>query len=355
MEKLAASRRKFLSAGLPLGLAAVAGAEAAYASLAGAAPMAAATTAAGRAPEGEIWSQEYWAQRGDIKLNLFRKRASAPKPGDTNPILFLAHGSSISSRPSYDLHVPGHGEYSFMDVLARDGFDVWTMDFAGYGRSSKPDTNCNVAEGVEDLKAAVPVIARETGQERFHFYGESSGALRVGVYAMAQPERVNRLVLASFTYTGKDSPTLMERAKQLDFYRTHNRRPRDLAMIQSIFTRDKAGTTDPAVAEALAKAELPLGDSVPTGTYFDMVANLPLVDPAEIQSPVLIARGEFDGIATLADLSNFFLQLPVADRQFAILPGLAHSLGTGYNRQCLWYTVREFLGVPPRQDKQSGV
>ncbi len=43
-------------------------------------------------------------------------------------MLFLVHGSSISARPSFDLTVPGGGEYSLMNVFARYGFDVWTMD-----------------------------------------------------------------------------------------------------------------------------------------------------------------------------------------------------------------------------------
>ena len=38
-------------------------------------------------------------------------------------------------------------------------------------------------------------------------------------------------------------------------------------MIRSIFTRDKPGTTDPAIAEFLADEELKFGDQVPTGTY----------------------------------------------------------------------------------------
>src|SRR5439155_1103206 len=93
------------------------------------------------------------------------------------------------------------------------------------------------------------------------------GALRAGAFAMARPERVDRLILEAFTFTGKGSPTLTKRREGLEYFRTHHRRPRDRDMIRSIFTRDKPGTSDPAVAEALADAELPFGDSIPTGTY----------------------------------------------------------------------------------------
>jgi pimeloyl-ACP methyl ester carboxylesterase len=168
---------------------------------------------------------------------------------------------------------------------------------------------------------------------------------------MAYPERVGRLVLAAFTYTGQGSPTLNDRAKQLEFYRTHSRRPRDRDMIRSIFTRDKVGTADPAVAEVLADAEMPFGDSVPTGTYLDMTQSLPVVDPRKVHSPVLLVRGEYDGIATEEDLISFFTKLPNGDRELAIIPGMAHSVVLSYNREQSWQIVRGFLERPGRHDR----
>jgi pimeloyl-ACP methyl ester carboxylesterase len=174
------------------------------------------------APSGDqkISSSEYWAKKGNVSLYLFRKRLDAPKSSQAPPpVLFLVHGSSISSRPSFDLTVPGRGEYSLMNTFAQYGFDVWAMDHENYGRSTRTDGNSDIASGVEDLKAAVDLVVKETGREKIHFFGESSGGLRAGAYAMAQPNRVDRLVLGAFTYKGENSPTLRERAKQLDYYR----------------------------------------------------------------------------------------------------------------------------------------
>jgi pimeloyl-ACP methyl ester carboxylesterase len=309
---------------------------------------------AGGPSNQKIWSGEYWAKKGDLALYIFRKRLGTPKPGETaKPILFLAHGSSVSSRPSFDLSVPGHGDYSLMDKFAEYGFDVWTMDFEGYGRSGIGPGNSDIASGVEDIKAASEVIFRETGQTRFHLYGESGGALRVGAFAMAEPQRVDRLVLVSFTWTGQGSPTLSKRSESVEYYRTHNRRPRDRDMIRSIFTRDKPGTSDPVVAEAMADGELKFGDTAPTGTYLDMTTRLPIVDPLKVLAPVLIARGEYDGIATEGDLLNFFRNLPVPDREFVILPGASHSVALGVNRQQFWHVVRCFLEMPERMDVQN--
>ena len=301
-----------------------------------------------RAGGGGIWSQEYWANKGSVRLYMYRKRMGVPQAGQPPlPVLFLAHGSSVSGRPQFDITVPGSGDYSLMDKFAEYGYDVWTMDFEGYGRSSRTDGNSDIASGVEDLKAAAEVMERETGRQRFHFYGQSSGSLRVGAFAMAAPERVDRLVLAAFTYTGEGSPTLEDRARQVEFYRANNRRPRNRDSIRSTFTRDMPGTSDPAVAEAIADAELPFGNSVPSGTYLDMTANLPVVDPLKVSAPVLILRGEHDGIADEQDLLTFFKKLPNFDRQMVALPDTAHTIHLGYNRHQLWYVLRNFLEMPP--------
>lgn len=356
ISNLRSSRRSFLKSAGPTiagGFAALNLTGEAFARQAAGAPSATGSETASANPH--IWSHDYWAQKGDVKLYMFRKRLGAPKPGQPGlPVLFLVHGSSISSRSTFDLTVPGHGEYSMMNKFAEYGFDVWTMDFEGYGRSSPADGNSNIADGVRDLAAAMEVLERETGQQRYHFFGESSGALRAGAFAMAHPERIHRLVLAAFTYTGQGSPTLANRAKRLDFYRTHKLRTRDRNMIRSIFTRDKVGTSDPAVAEALANAELKFGDTVPTGTYLDMTANLPIVDPLKLHAPVLIARGEYDGIASQEDLMNFFSKLASSERQFVVFAGAAHSLVLCSNRRQFWHVTRAFLEMPPRLDALRG-
>jgi len=294
----------------------------------------------------EIWSSEYWAKKGGVPLWMYRKRLGAPRQGDpAKPIVFFVHGSSVTSRV-FDLTVPGKGDYSLMNEFARYGFDCWTMDHENYGKSGRTSGNSDVASGVEDLKAAAEVLTRETGQTKYHFVGESSGALRAGAYAMVAPDRIQRLVFAAFTYKGEGSPTLKKRAEQVDYYRTHNMRKRDREMIRSIATRDKPGTSDIAAIEALADVELQFGDQIPTGTYLDMTANLPVVIPEKVLAPVLLVRGEYDGIATVADLEEFYNKLPNGDRQFVILPGTAHSVVLAINRQLFWHVTRAFLTMP---------
>jgi alpha-beta hydrolase superfamily lysophospholipase len=300
------------------------------------------------ASTGDIWSQEYWAQKGSTKLNLWRKRIGAPRPGEQRPILFLVHGSSNSTRSSYDLIMPpGHGEYSMMNIMAREGYDVWTMDHDGYGYSQSSGNNSDIMSGVEDLKAAMPVIQKETGLSKMHMYGTSSGGIRAAAFAQAKPEHVDRLILSAFTYKGEGAAEIARRRARIDELRASPRRKRDAAMIRSIFTRDgHPGTTDPAVPEAIIAMEMKFGDQIPTGTYIDMAVNLPIVDPKKVMSPVLMLRGIWDGNSTDQDLLDFYTQLPNGDRQFAILPNTAHSPGYGKNRHLLYYAIKNFLAAP---------
>lgn len=298
----------------------------------------------------DIWSGEYWAKKGDVSLYMYRKRLGPPDPDKPLPVFFLVHGSSFSGPSSFDLTVPGRSDYSLMDRFARLGFDVWTLDQEGYGRSSRTGGNSDIISGVKDLRAGVDIVREETGADRYAFYGQSSGALRAGAFANAHPEFVERLILDAFVWTGKDAPTLIKRAENLDHFRTHNTRPVDRAFFHSIFTRDMPGTSEAIVGDAIADRELEFGGSVPTGTYLDMCANLPLVGPTKITCPVLIIRGEHDGIATEEDLLAFFQALETKDKQFAMLSGQAHSAPLGVNRARFAHVVHAFLTMPDRVD-----
>ena len=300
---------------------------------------------ASAAEGGEIWSSEYWTKKGDVPLWMFRKRVGAPKAGEpSKPVLFFVHGSSVTSR-CFDIQVKGQ-EYSVMDEFARYGFDCWTMDHENYGKSGRTSGNSDIKSGVEDLKAALDVLSKETGRQKYNFLGESAGAIRAGAFAQVLPERVDRLVLAAFTYKGDGSPTLAKRAEGIASYRANNMRKRDREMIRSIATRDKPGTSELAAVEALADVEMQYGDQVPTGTYLDMTANMPQVDPKKVMAPTLVISGQYDGNSTVADLQDFFGQLPNGDRQLIILPGVAHSVVLATNRQLFWHATKSFLNMP---------
>ena len=288
---------------------------------------------------------EHWTRKGDVKLFLWQK---APPSGQgTKGTILFVHGSSMAGQPTFDLNVPGRPDSSVMDWFAARGFDTWSLDMEGYGRSDKSrPINCDIANGADDLAAGSKYILEKTGAKKLMLYGISSGALRAAMFAERHPERVARLALDSFVWTGKGSPTLAERKKKLPEFQSKNRRPIDRAFVRSVFDRDHPGCADDATIDAFATAILSLDDSVPTGTYVDMCSKLPLVDPKKITVPTIVMRGEFDGIAGMDDLLEFFRLLPHPDKQFTVMEGISHATFQQKNYLSVYHILHAFYSKP---------
>jgi len=293
--------------------------------------------------ETTITGEEHWTQKGDAKLFLWRKAPDNPTRGT---ILFV-HGSSMASQPTFDLHVPGRTDSSVMDWFARQGFSTWCVDMEGYGRSDKHrDINSDISNGADDLAAASSYILDHEDGTPLLAYGISSGALRAALFAQRHPDRVKRLALDAMVWTGDGSPTLADRKKRLPEFQAKNRRPIDRAFVHSIFNRDHPGTADEGVIDAFADAITALDDSVPTGTYVDMCSKLPVVDPALITMPTLIMRGQWDGIASVDDLLEFFRLLPNPDKQFTVMPGISHASFQQKNYALVYHILLSFFTQP---------
>ena len=273
--------------------------------------------------ETPVTGVEHWTHKGGVRLFLWEKFVGSP---DGKPAILFVHGSSMASQPTFDLCVPGRPDSSVMDWFARRGFVCWSVDMEGYGRSDKSrDITCDIANGADDLTAATDYISTRRGERDVMMYGISSGALRAALFAQQHPERVSRLALDAFVWTGSGAPTLEERRKKLPQFLAAKRRPIDRAFVYSIFERDHPETTDKRVVDAFADAILALDDSMPNGTYIDMCSRLPIVDPALITAPTLVLRGQYDGIAAFDDLIEFFKRLPSPDKQFTVMPGISHA------------------------------
>jgi len=288
---------------------------------------------------------EHWTSKGDVKLFMWNKVAGdATKTKGT--ILFV-HGSSMASQPTFDLDVPGRPDSSAMEYFARQGYDCWCVDMEGYGRSTKDrDNNAPISFGADDCFAAATYIQKLRGPRPLLVYGISSGALRAGLFAERHPEMVDRLALDATVWTGEGSPTLAERRKKLPEFIAKNRRPIDRAFVHSIFNRDHPGTAEERVINAFADAIVKLDDSVPTGTYVDMCSKLPVNNPENIKAPTIIMRGQWDGIAGLDDLIEFFKKLPNPDKQFAVMPGISHASFQQKNYMLVYHILLSFFSQP---------
>lgn len=289
---------------------------------------------------------EHWTTRdGGVKLFMWEKRAGNPE--ETLGTILFVHGSSMAGQPTFDLQVPGRSYSSAMDYFAHLGYDCWSVDMEGYGRSTKDRANnAPISQGADDCHAAALYIQKLRGERPLLVYGISSGALRAAMFAERHPEMVKRLALDAMVWTGEGSPTLAERRKKLHEFIKINRRPMSKAFIHSVFDRDHPDTAERKVIEAFADAVVALDDSVPTGTYVDMCSRLPVVDPEKIKVPTLIMRGQFDGIASIEDLLAFFAKLPNPDKQFTVMAGISHASFQQKNYMMVYHILASFFAQP---------
>ncbi|MSP49721.1 MAG: alpha/beta fold hydrolase [Alphaproteobacteria bacterium] len=292
-----------------------------------------------------VEGREHWTRKGNVRLFLWEKPAA--NDAERKGTILFVHGSSMASTPTFDLQVPGQPDASAMDWFARRGFDTWCVDFEGYGRSDKHrDITADIATGADDLEAASDYILAARGSGPILMHGISAGALRAALFAKRRPERVRRLALDAFVWTGRGSRTLEQRRKKLPEYLAGTRRPIDRATVATILSRDHPGTADEATETAFADAILALDDSIPNGTYIDMCRNLPIVEPEDITVPTLLMRGQWDGIAAVDDLLAFFARLPNPDKQFAVMPGISHASFQMKNRAIAYHQLHAFFTQP---------
>src|SRR5215831_9520163 len=91
------------------------------------------------ASAGSITGEEHWATRDGARLFLWEKCLG--DPAKARGIVLFVHGSSMASQPTFDLHVPGRPNSSVMEWFAKQGYDCWSVDMEGYGRSTKDRNN----------------------------------------------------------------------------------------------------------------------------------------------------------------------------------------------------------------------
>jgi pimeloyl-ACP methyl ester carboxylesterase len=292
-----------------------------------------------RVPSSEHWTKN---AKGQKIFMADKKSVTQPAKGT----ILLVHGSSMGSQ-GFDLDIPGDPDASLLDWFACRGYDIWRMDFVGYGRSDKPDDHlADIAQGVPDLLAVTDYMKKNGVKDAPMLLGFSSGALRAARFAQEHPDRVKRLALDAMVYTGKGSPTLKKRAEKLAQWEATVTRPIDPEFLLSTMTRDHSETAMESRKKPYVDAILAIETTVPNGTYIDMCKNLPVVDPKKINVPTAILRGQHDGIASDDDLLEFFKLLPHPDKEFVMMPGIAHAAGTSKNYLRFYDAAYSFFSRP---------
>jgi len=149
-----------------------------------------------------IPGKESYVMRDGLRIYLWEKYQEDQLQtfSRTGRVVLLVHGGTRSGRSLYDLQIR---DYSLMDFLARNGFDVWAIDIHGYGHSDQTSTDwIDAHSAAADIAAAVQHITDVRRIAKINLLGCSAGSQRTGVYVMEHPEKVARWVFCSGFWKG---------------------------------------------------------------------------------------------------------------------------------------------------------
>ncbi len=282
-------------------------------------------------------------------------------PGRT--VLFV-HGATYPAETAFDLELGG---FSWMDFIARSGFDVFLVDVRGYGRSTRPpamdapaEANppfASTADARADVAAAVRHIQARRGVARVCLIGWSWGCATMGSFAAAYPDLVERLVLFAPGWV-RDGSSAADPGGSLGAWRGVTRAAAKERWLNGVpaakrdrlvppgwfdiwadatFATDPAGAAmDPPVLRA------PNGVVADSRAYWS--AGKALYDPADITAPTMIAVGEWDRDTPPAlGLTLFSLLSNAREKRFALMGEATHTALMERGRMSLFDQVQVFL------------
>jgi pimeloyl-ACP methyl ester carboxylesterase len=317
---------------------------------------------AAQAGAARLTTEEYTVSAGAPGIELFvrNKRPSGMTDYTAARTVLFVHGSTYPAEATFDLALDG---YSWMDVIAARGFDVYLLDLRGYGRSTRPKEMDDAPAAnaplvttevaLRDVSAVVAHILHRRRLPNLNLIGWSWGTTIAASYAIQNPDKVGHLVLYGAQWLGDGNVS-----GKLGAYRTVDRaqvRAQWLAGVpreereelipsgwferwaDAVFASDPVGAAqDPPVLRA------------PNGTVLDSQkywrAGVPFYDPEQIVAPVLLIHGEWDHDTPGAMSRALFPKLKNASwRRLVVVGEATHMLMLEKNRQQLFEEVQLFL------------
>lgn len=334
-----------------------------------AAPLAAPLVATRAPAQGVTLStEEYMLPTGHAGIEVFvrNKRPeemTAFRPGRT---LLFVHGATYPAHTTFDLPLGG---LSWMDYVASRGFDVWSLDLRGYGRSTRPpemaqppEANPPLVRGetaLQDITAAAAFIRQHRNVPRLVHMGWSWGSALMGRFAADNPGSVERLVLLAPAWLRQGaSPAAASAGEALGAYRLVTQAQARERWLNGVPEGKRAALIPPGWFEHWAGvtwATDPVGvrrnPSVlraPNGVLQDgrdyWQAGRPYWDPAKVAAPTLLVVGEWDRDTPPAMAAAIFPLLANSPGKRLVMLGEGtHMMLMERNRGALFSTVQGFL------------
>jgi pimeloyl-ACP methyl ester carboxylesterase/heme-degrading monooxygenase HmoA len=301
---------------------------------------------------------------GSLKLFM---RHQGPTGVRRGPPVLILHGVTFPSGNAAAWKIDGR---SWMDELSAAGYDVYALDFLGYGASDRfpamagAEMGAGTAVGaplggvesmLAQIESAVARILEIHGGERINLLAHSASTLVGARFAELHPDRVARLVLfgapvPAATHGGESSQPQLDNERYLHVSRADQLNAFEPRVRES-------GQLDSAMFETWAKAYLatdphsgerePPSVRVPAGmtaAYHDMqrAGRLPY-DPQRITVPVLVIQGEWDVVSPPAAGLWLFERLGTPLKRLVVVSQAGHRAQLEKNRWQLYRETETFL------------
>jgi len=309
--------------------------------------------------------------REKVIASMIEASDGKARPGS---VVLFVHGGYSPSTLAFD--VP-YRDYSWMEYLARAGFDVFGMDMTGYGRSGHPmmDDPCNLIPAHQklvvpknipepcspkypfelvssdsesaDIDAVVDFIRKLRGVDKITLIGWSGGGIRTGTYTVRNPHKVEKLIiLASSNYSRKNPDNRPETLPKPGAPMTMQ--VREVGINQRWLNTAKCeNQIEPGMPEYIWKLNIdhdPVGATwgtgglrAPTRTYWGWNAN----SARKITVPTLIMVGEQDDL--LASNRDLFEDLGSQNKVLLGLSCATHFVVWEKQRRVLHRASLEWL------------
>jgi pimeloyl-ACP methyl ester carboxylesterase len=330
------------------------------------------------------------AATGPVRLVTEEAMIASPQPGlkiyvrNKHPAgmtrfrpdrtLVFVHGATYPASTAFDLELGG---LSWMDYIARRGFDVYLLDLPGYGRSTRPPVMDGpadegqpvetTAQAVADYAAVADWVRKRRHLAKLDVVGWSWGTTIAGGFAAEHPDETNRLVLYAPVWLGGSNPLLSTSApaaasRPLGAYRlvtaddalkrwlngVPEDKQADLIPKGWFETWRKATwATDPkAASHDPPSLRAPNGVMLDFGRFWGQGQTT--YDPAAITAPTLMIQAEWDHDTPPARSQGLFPKLThAAWKQYVLIGEGTHTVIMERNRMLLFQAVQHFLEEPP--------
>ncbi|MBJ2064879.1 alpha/beta hydrolase [Serratia odorifera] len=299
-----------------------------------------------------------------VTLHLRHKRLASQTRFDAAHTVVLMHGATYSSGSLFDTPVDGE---SFLDYLARAGFDVWAVDVSGSGGSTRPPAMQQPAalnpplvtteQGVRDFSDAVTYVLQHNQLTQVNIIGMSWGGSVTGSFTTRNADKVRRLGLIAPQWLN-NGPSRLDSGGELGAWRLVTlaqvqqrwlagvpQHKRDDIIPDGVFDAWVANTLSEEPDEALRASGTIRVANGPVQDIRDYWrADRPFYQPADISVPLLLVHGEWDVDVPLSVAQDWFLHATGAPwKRWLEIGEATHMMVLEKNRRQVFAALAGFL------------